>query len=169
MHRSCAPIVLLVLALGGCNQPPAQQTTPAPQSSPAQQSSAQPASPAQTAAAPQSTAPESQAVTPQPPQPAPDPAPAQEVTDPSSNDTAKAPDIPDSAIPPLPITPYPAARPMEVVREVYVFAAKHPEVLNQVPCFCGCQNMGHRHNDDCFVKARDARGVPTEWEPHGVG
>ena len=37
-------------------------------------------------------------------------------------------------------------------------AAKHPEVLSKVPCFCGCENRGHRHNDDCFVAARDARG-----------
>jgi len=38
-----------------------------------------------------------------------------------------------------------------------------------VPCFCGCERMGHRGNDDCFVKSRDARGVPTEWEEHGLG
>jgi hypothetical protein len=58
---------------------------------------------------------------------------------------------------------------MEIVRTVYTFAAKHPEVLSKVPCFCGCENRGHRHNDDCFVASRDARGVPTAWEPHGVG
>jgi len=29
--------------------------------------------------------------------------------------------------------------------------------------------MGHRHNDDCFVKSRDEHGVPTEWEAHGMG
>jgi hypothetical protein len=52
---------------------------------------------------------------------------------------------------------------------VFQFAAQHPEVLHHIPCFCGCQSMGHRHNDDCFVKARDARGVPTEWEAHGLG
>jgi Protein of unknown function with PCYCGC motif len=85
------------------------------------------------------------------------------------NDVVVAPDITDADIPPLPVTPFPAARPAEIVRAVYVFAAKHPEVLNQVPCFCGCENRGHRHNDDCFVAARDAKGRPTSWEPHGVG
>ncbi len=67
------------------------------------------------------------------------------------------------------MVPFAAARPMEIVRAVYVFAAKHPEVLSKVPCFCGCESRGHRHNDDCFVTARDAQGRPTVWEPHGVG
>jgi hypothetical protein len=58
---------------------------------------------------------------------------------------------------------------MDTVRAVFQFAALHPEVLHHIPCFCGCQNMGHRHNDDCFVKSRDANGVPTEWEAHGLG
>jgi Protein of unknown function with PCYCGC motif len=75
----------------------------------------------------------------------------------------------DAEIPPLPVTPFAPARPIEVVRAVYVFAARHPEVLSHVPCFCGCESRGHHHNDDCFVAARDAKGRPTEWEPHGVG
>ena len=75
----------------------------------------------------------------------------------------------DADLPPLPVTPFPAARPMDIVRAVYVFAAKHPEVLSHVPCFCGCETRGHRHNDDCFVSARDEHGRPTAWEPHGAG
>jgi hypothetical protein len=106
---------------------------------------------------------------PQPPvTPAPAPA-ASPAVDASRNDVDAPPSISDADIPPLPITPFPAARPMEIVRAVYVFAAKHPEVLSKMPCFCGCENRGHRHNDDCFVAARDARGRPTAWEPHGVG
>jgi hypothetical protein len=89
--------------------------------------------------------------------------------DASRNDVDTPPAITDADIPPLPVTPFMAARPMEIVRAVYVFAAKHPEVLSKMPCFCGCETRGHRHNDDCFVAARDARGRPTAWEPHGVG
>jgi len=85
------------------------------------------------------------------------------------NDVTTAPSLTDDDIPPVPALPFPAAAPMDVVRAVFTYAAKHPEVLNQVPCFCGCENRGHRHNDDCFVKARDARGRPTEWELHGAG
>src|SRR5215510_2148302 len=70
-------------------------------------------------------------------------------------------------LPPLPVSFYAPARPMEVVRAVYTFAARHPEVLHYVPCFCGCQNSGHKDNDDCFIQSRDASGRPT-WEPHGM-
>ena len=61
-----------------------------------------------------------------------------------------------------------AARPPEVVRAVYEFAARHPEVLHYVPCFCQCERMGHRGNEDCFVAARNGAGKVTAWEPHGM-
>jgi len=57
----------------------------------------------------------------------------------------------------------------EVVRAVHVFAARHPEVLGYMPCFCGCQRSGHKHNDDCFVAGRDSSGKVTAWDYHGVG
>ncbi len=60
------------------------------------------------------------------------------------------------------------ARPPEIIRAVYTFAADHPEILSHVPCFCGCQNRGHRNNDDCFVALRDAGGRVAAWEPHGA-
>jgi hypothetical protein len=70
---------------------------------------------------------------------------------------------------PLPQVPFAPARPMPVVEAVFRFAAEHPEVLSKMPCFCGCENRGHRDNDDCFVAARDERGRVTKWEPHGIG
>lgn len=72
-----------------------------------------------------------------------------------------------AVLPPLPPDAFPAARPPEVVRAVYEFAARHPEVLAYVPCFCGCEHAGHRGNDDCFVRARDAAGQVT-WDAHGA-
>jgi hypothetical protein len=70
------------------------------------------------------------------------------------------------ALPPVPFTP---SRPMAIVQQVYEFAARHPEVLQHVPCYCGCERIGHNGNHDCFVKARSASGTVTEWEPHGLG
>jgi hypothetical protein len=61
-----------------------------------------------------------------------------------------------------------AARPAEVVRAVYEFAARHPDVLHYVPCFCGCEHMGHQGNDDCFVSTRDRSGRVSAWESHGM-
>src|SRR6476646_10252453 len=105
----------------------------------------------------------------QAPAPSPEPAPSAPPSSSAEKEWVRPPAISDADIPPLPVVPFAAARPMEIVRAVYVFAAKHPEVLSKVPCFCGCESRGHRHNDDCFVTARDARGRPTVWEPHGVG
>jgi hypothetical protein len=75
---------------------------------------------------------------------------------------------PQENLPPLPFDSGPPARPVEVVRAVYKFAAEHPEVLGYVPCYCGCEREGHRGNDDCFVAARNTAGDVTQWDPHGV-
>ncbi len=39
-------------------------------------------------------------------------------------------------------------------REAYSYAVAHPEVLSKLPCFCGCVNVGHANNEDCFVDSR---------------
>lgn len=97
-------------------------------------------------------------------------APSAAAAAPASTPTSQSASGPMGGnLPPLPVTPFPAARPPEIVRAVYTFAAEHPEVLSKVPCFCGCENRGHKNNDDCFVAGRDARGRVTAWEPHGVG
>jgi hypothetical protein len=72
-------------------------------------------------------------------------------------------------LPPLPFGPRdPLPRPTPVVAQVFQFAAEHPEVLSYIPCFCGCDHMGHKGNDDCFVKQRAANGDVVVWEPHGT-
>jgi len=75
---------------------------------------------------------------------------------------------PQANLPPLPFDPSPPARPMEIVRAAYTFAAEHPEVLSYVPCYCGCERSGNRGNQDSFVTARAANADVTQWEPHGM-
>ena len=70
-------------------------------------------------------------------------------------------------LPPLP-SGYVPARPPEVVSAVYEFAARQPQVLRYVPCFCGCERNGHQHNADCFVASREPDGRPN-WDAHGLG
>jgi hypothetical protein len=94
------------------------------------------------------------------------PAPAQTVVEPPP--AAALGPHPQANLPPLPFDSSPPARPAEVVRAAYGFAAEHPEVLSYVPCYCGCERSGHRGNEDCFVTARDAKGDVTQWEPHGM-
>jgi hypothetical protein len=70
-------------------------------------------------------------------------------------------------LPPLPMTAFSGIRPADVQGDVHEFAARHPEVLDYVPCFCGCENGGHQGNTDCFVAARDPKGQVVAWDPHG--
>jgi hypothetical protein len=71
----------------------------------------------------------------------------------------------DPAWPPLPDVGTPA-KPIEHVRAMYAFAARHPEVMQYAPCYCGCERSGHRSASDCFVKGRDASGRP-QWDGRG--
>jgi hypothetical protein len=72
-------------------------------------------------------------------------------------------------LPALPRVSFEPPRSMAVVQQVYEFAARHPEVLQYVPCYCGCERVGHTANHSCFVKSRAADGRVTEWDSHGLG
>lgn len=54
------------------------------------------------------------------------------------------------------------------VQEAYGFAIAQPQMLTDVPCFCGCGAMGHRNNYDCFVKSQTASGAFL-LDAHGFG
>jgi len=71
-------------------------------------------------------------------------------------------------LPPIPFRGYAPPRPVEVVTAAFNFAAEHPEVSSYIPCFCGCQQSGHRGNTDCFVRSRAKNGDVLEWEEHGL-
>lgn len=62
-----------------------------------------------------------------------------------------------------------AVRPVGVVRATYEFAARHPEVMKFVPCFCGCERGGHQDNHDCFVASRGTDNRVTAWDTHAIG
>lgn len=48
---------------------------------------------------------------------------------------------------------------LPAVREAYEFAARHPEVLSQMPCYCGCVSIGHTGDLDCFIRRIDPDGT----------
>lgn len=73
----------------------------------------------------------------------------------------------DSSWPPLPHSGEPAG-PIELVRAMYAYAARRPDVLQYMPCYCGCEKQGHRSNRDCFVKSKTAAGLP-KWDAMGYG
>jgi hypothetical protein len=39
------------------------------------------------------------------------------------------------------------------VEEAYAYALEHPKVVAWMPCYCGCEAMGHGSNLDCYFKA----------------
>ena len=51
-----------------------------------------------------------------------------------------------------------AAAPSDL-RELYEFAARRPDVLHYVPCFCGCWRVGHKSSYDCFIDEVRADGT----------
>jgi hypothetical protein len=51
------------------------------------------------------------------------------------------------------------------VQEAYRFAVKNPDLLKQIPCFCGCNAMGHMNNLDCYV---DELGQINEFDNHAA-
>jgi hypothetical protein len=53
-------------------------------------------------------------------------------------------------------------------QEAYRYAAANGETLQYIPCFCGCESIGHRHNADCYVAERHPDGRIT-FTSHGAG
>ncbi|HEX6304453.1 MAG TPA: PCYCGC motif-containing (lipo)protein [Anaerolineales bacterium] len=55
-----------------------------------------------------------------------------------------------------------------VVQEAYQFAAANPEVLEAIPCYCGCGAMGHTSNYSCYFTGESA-GDGLAFDPHALG
>lgn len=37
-------------------------------------------------------------------------------------------------------------------QEAYRFAAANPEMLEHIPCYCGCVAQGHQNNLECYIQ-----------------
>jgi len=70
-----------------------------------------------------------------------------------------------AAWPPLPSPPQRRHQVPQDLHGVYAYAARHPEVLQHIPCYCGCVREGHRGNLNCFVTGFRADGAPI-WTNH---
>ncbi len=42
-----------------------------------------------------------------------------------------------------------------VVQQAYQFAAVNPDVMKNIPCYCGCGKIGHTSNYSCYVSGVD--------------
>lgn len=54
------------------------------------------------------------------------------------------------------------------VQEAYQFNVANPDVMKNIPCYCGCGNVGHTSNYDCYVSNVDDAGNIT-FDNHALG
>ncbi len=55
-----------------------------------------------------------------------------------------------------------------VVQEAYRFAIANPEILAKLPCYCGCNQVGHENNRMCYVQSETADGQVV-FDSHALG
>jgi hypothetical protein len=67
-----------------------------------------------------------------------------------------------------------AGMPLEVqsapvtVKQAYQFAVANPDILRQLPCYCGCGGMGHTSNYSCYISGERDNDEFT-FDNHALG
>ena len=54
------------------------------------------------------------------------------------------------------------------VQQAYQFAVANPDVVKQIPCYCGCVKVGHTSNYSCYVQSTDSKGN-IAFDQHALG
>ena len=54
------------------------------------------------------------------------------------------------------------------VQEAYQFNTANPDIMQDIPCYCGCGDIGHTSNYDCYVSNVDPSGKTT-FDNHALG
>lgn len=54
------------------------------------------------------------------------------------------------------------------VQTAYQFSTANPDLMKDIPCYCGCGNIGHTSNYDCYVSGVDDKGNIT-FDNHALG
>src|SRR5512132_4714302 len=54
------------------------------------------------------------------------------------------------------------------VQTAYQFASANPDIMKNIPCYCGCGNVGHTSNYNCYVESQDSQGN-LRWDSHALG
>jgi hypothetical protein len=54
------------------------------------------------------------------------------------------------------------------VQEAYQFNVANPDIMKDIPCYCGCGEMGHTSNYACYVSNVDDKGA-IAFENHALG
>lgn len=54
------------------------------------------------------------------------------------------------------------------VQEAYRFALANPDALKTIPCYCGCNAIGHKNNLECYLKPESTDAAPA-FDNHALG
>jgi hypothetical protein len=54
------------------------------------------------------------------------------------------------------------------VQQAYQFASANPDVMKNIPCYCGCGSVGHTSNYSCYVSSVDEKGK-FAFDNHALG
>lgn len=54
------------------------------------------------------------------------------------------------------------------VQASYQFASANPDIMKNIPCYCGCGNVGHTSNYACYVSSTDDKGN-IKFDNHALG
>ena len=54
------------------------------------------------------------------------------------------------------------------VQQAYQFAVANPDVMQHIPCYCGCGDMGHTSNYACYIGGKNADGS-LQYDTHALG
>jgi hypothetical protein len=54
------------------------------------------------------------------------------------------------------------------VQQAYQFASANPDLMKNIPCYCGCGNIGHTSNYSCYVSDVDTIGN-ISFDNHALG
>ena len=54
-----------------------------------------------------------------------------------------------------------------LVQEIYLYAIEHEQILQYIPCFCGCDSIGHEDNASCYIADHVPDGQIT-FSHHGA-
>ncbi|BCJ87113.1 PCYCGC motif-containing (lipo)protein [Effusibacillus dendaii] len=54
----------------------------------------------------------------------------------------------------------------QAIQDAYKTAGKNISLLQKMPCYCGCGEIGHKSNADCFVQQTTSDGIV--WNSHAT-
>lgn len=56
----------------------------------------------------------------------------------------------------------------EDMKTIYLAVAQNQELLEKIPCYCGCgEEVNHKNNYDCFIHENKKSGEVV-WDDHGT-